>query len=167
MCAESLECSYSITVEKKLFFPIFLGDMYPRGGQTGGGGGISSTNTGVMAPASGPANNTTKTGSDYSGGYGTGYGEFDLLPVSIDLQFRLTCSLYIPFPKATIQTIKIHRTAHDQPTAMIIPISINHSRRESRCSTILTNSIIIAFTSASSFLYLFRKKTHTHYINNN
>lgn len=50
--------------------------MYPRGGQTGGGGGISSTNTGVMAPASGPANNTTKTGSDYSGGYGTGYGEF-------------------------------------------------------------------------------------------
>lgn len=50
--------------------------MYPRGGQTGGGGGISSTNTGVMAPATGPANNTTKTGSDYSGGYGTGYGEF-------------------------------------------------------------------------------------------
>lgn len=49
--------------------------MYPRGGQTGGGGGISSTNTGVMAPSSGPANNTTKTGSDYSGGYGTSYGE--------------------------------------------------------------------------------------------
>lgn len=53
----------------------FLGDMYPRGGQTGGGGGISSTNTGVMAPSSGPANNTTKTGSDYSGGYGTSYGK--------------------------------------------------------------------------------------------
>lgn len=50
--------------------------MYPRGGQTGGVGGISSTNTGVMAQSSGPANSTTKTGSDYSGGYGTSYGEF-------------------------------------------------------------------------------------------
>lgn len=56
--------------------------MYPRGGQTGGGGGISATNTGVMAPSSGPANNTTKTGSDYSGGYGTSYGKFRFPPIS-------------------------------------------------------------------------------------
>lgn len=49
--------------------------MYPRGGQTGGGGGLPSTNTGVMGPSTGQANNANKPASDYSGGYGNNYGK--------------------------------------------------------------------------------------------
>lgn len=58
--------------------------MYSRGGQTGGGGALSSTNTGVMPPLTGPTNNSNKTGSDYSGGYGTSYGNFNNFNISIE-----------------------------------------------------------------------------------